>query len=221
MKAILTLSILVFSILNTQSQTTNTWSEIKESVTNPESKFYYPDLIERYNNFDSTLTTEDYAHIYLGYVFEDNYIRFRPDESKMQQLKEDEKYEELVKECKTILEANPVSLKANDNMGFALYKLGKEKSEWSKYQNRYRAFRKVIAYSGDGKSSETAFKVLYVSDEYNVIYSYFEIEEVKEQSLVGTCDYFKVSPSTYFQSDEMYFDISRKLIRQQEIMNKK
>ena len=220
MRLIFIIIFLYFNSLCVQGQTNYTWSEIESKVTNSKSKFYYPDLIKRYKDFDNTLTDDDYTHIYLGYVFNEGYLKSKPDEKNMAKLKTDEKYDELVKECQYILDINPVSLKANDNMAYALYKLGKEESKWRKYQNRYRTFRKIIALSGDGLTPESSLKVIYVSDEYNMIYSYFEIESIGEQSLVGLCDYFEVKPSKYYKSNKIYFDISKKLMRTQEIMSK-
>jgi len=219
MKSVFIITILCFNSLFIHGQIIKSWSEIESQVTNSKSKFYYPDLIKRYNNFDNSLTDDDYAYIYLGYVFEEDYIKYRPDEKRMSDLKDDENYTELMKECQLILNKNPVSLKANKNMAYALYKLGKEESEWRKYQNRYRVFRKIIALSGDGLTPESALKVIYVSDEYNMIYSYFEIDSIEERNFNGNCDYFKVTPSKYYKSDEIYFDISKKLMRTQELIN--
>ena len=130
-------------------------------------------------------------------------------------------YKAIVKECEKILKLNPVSLKANNEMGYALYKLEKPEAEWKKYQNRYRAIRKVIVYSGDGLSEETAFKVIYVEDEYNMLYSYFETAKIHEQELIGLCDKFIIEPSKYYKSSKIYFDISRKLLRNNEILTNK
>ena len=128
-----------------------------------------------------------------------------------------EKYDELISMCEKILKLNPVSLKANDLMAYSLYKTDKSETEWKKYQNRYRTLRKVIAYSGDGLSCETAFKVIFVSDEYNMLYTYFDIEKVHKQTLVGQCDKFEITPSKYFQSNQVFFDISRKLLRTEKL----
>ncbi|MBK6263397.1 DUF4919 domain-containing protein, partial [Marivirga sp. S37H4] len=98
-------------------------------------------------------------------------------------------------------------------------KLDRPESEWLKYQSRFRALRKLIVYSGNGLSTETAFKVIYVSDEYNILYDYFEISKIHDQTLVGFCDKFVVEPSEYYNASEVFFDISRKLIRQEELLN--
>lgn len=197
------------------------YDKIKEVVDNPESDYFYPKLLKRYNDFDNTLTLHDYSLIYYGFSFHEDYLKNQPKESILNDLLENEEYEKLIIECQKILDKNPVSLEANNTMGLALFKLNKPESEWAKYQNRFRSIRKVIVYSGDGLSPETAFKVIYISDEYNILYDYFEIPKIRSQSLVGLCDKFVVEPSDYYKAKEVYFDISQKLLRQQQLTDKK
>ena len=132
------------------------YDSIKVSIENPRSERYYPKLLRRYNDFDSTLTLKDFAFIYYGFSFQENYLK-KPKEDILNDLKGKEDYEALIVECKKILANNPVSLEANNTMGFAHFRLNRPENEWKKFQNRYRNFRKVIAYSGDGWSIDTAF----------------------------------------------------------------
>ncbi|MDR3219848.1 MAG: DUF4919 domain-containing protein [Dysgonamonadaceae bacterium] len=218
MKQIVICLFLIFScqIVFAQDELTIDYDAIKLQVENENSNYFYPKLLGRFNSFDETLTLKEYALIYYGFSFQNDYLKQQPNEAIIDTLLKSENYEQLVTECAKILKKNPVSLKANNNMGFALFKLNKPESEWEKYQNRYRAIRKVIVLSGNGLSCETAFKVIYVSDEYNMIYSYFDIEKIYEQSLVNLCDKFEVEKSEYYQANEIFFDISRKLIRQSD-----
>ncbi len=217
---IVILFILFFQLVTAQDEMKINFDDIKLKISNQESNFYYPKLLKRFNEFDNSLTTEEYSLIYYGFTFQNDYLKNQPDESILNDLMQSEKFAEIVIECEKILKLNPVSLSANDNMGYALYKLEKPENEWKKFQNRYRAIRKVIAYSGNGLSCESALKVIYVSDEYNMINSYFHIEEIKKQKLVGLCDKFEIKPSQNFQNSEIFFDISRKLIRQGELIKK-
>jgi len=209
-----------FQIANAQEELKINYDEVKLKIENKQSDFYYPKLLTRFNEFDETLTLEEYALIYYGFTFQNEYLNKQPDEKAIKELLKKEDYKQLVIECKKILTQNPVSFSANDNLGYALFKLGKDETEWKRYQKRYRALRKVIAYSGNGLSCETAFKVIYVSDEYNMLYSYFDVETINQQTLDGLCDKFNILPTKYYLSKTIYFDISRKLIKQQELMNK-
>ncbi|MBD1428955.1 DUF4919 domain-containing protein [Sphingobacterium litopenaei] len=214
---LLLIFISVFSQANAQNELTINYSEIKEKIENQNSPNYYPTILKRYNNFDKKLTLEEYALLYYGFTFQENYLKNQSEEIELSKLEKEGKYEELISACEKYLLINPVSLKANDLMAYSLYKLNKPESEWRKFQERYRALRKVIVYSGNGLTCETAFKVISVSDEYDVIYTYFDVENIKKQSLVGLCDKFEISPTEYYHSDIIYFDISQKLIRSENL----
>lgn len=193
------------------------YSEIKAKVEDKKSNSYYPKLLKRFNDFDSTLKIEDYALVYYGFSFQDDYLKNQPDERALNKLQKEENYEGLILEAKKILSVNPVSLKAIDCLIDALQETGRPETEWKKYQDRFRAIRRVIASSGNGMSCESAYKVIYVSDEYNMIYTYFNVEKVHSQKLSGLCDRFEVDPTEYLPSNVVFFDISRKLLRQEEL----
>jgi len=193
------------------------FDEIRQIVTNPDSEYYYPKLLERYNNFDTTLTHQEFALIYYGFSFQDEYLVNQPNERDLVRLWNNEEDEKLIEACKKILERNPVSLRANYYLSRAKHSIGLPESEWRPYLDRYWAFRKVIVYSGDGLSCETAFKVIYVEDQYTMMYDYFEIKKLYEQRLVNLCDRHLVEPGEYFRGNEIYFDISRRLLRTMEL----
>jgi len=220
-KTFLIITICLFQISYAQDEIHINFNEIKQKVENVNSESYYPKLLKRFNDFDSTLTLEENALIYYGFSFQDDYIKNKPKEEKLKFFDNTKEYEKLKIECQKILDKNPVSLEANNKMGFALFKLGKAEIEWKKYQKRFRDLRKVIVYSGNGLSCESAFKVIYVSDEYNVIYDYFEITKIDRQSLSGMCDKFLNEPSKFYKGTEIFFDASRSLIRNEEIITKK
>jgi len=222
MKKILLLLIIMTSLAcYSQEELAIDYADIKSKVSNPKLPTFYPKLLKRYNEFDTTLTLEDKAMIYYGFSFQDNYIRKKPSEVKLDSLIDANDYEAAVIESQKILDLNPVSLNANNQLGYAFFKLGKPETEWKKYQNRYRDFRKIIALSGNGSSCQTSFKVIYVDDEYDMMYSYFEIPKVKRQSLEQLCDKIEIESGTYYKPDVIYFDASRMLLRRQEILNEK
>jgi tetratricopeptide (TPR) repeat protein len=197
------------------------FSEIKSKVEDVNSASYYPKLLKRFNDFDSNLTVEENALIYYGFSFQEDYLKNKPSEEQLRTFVDNKDYENVIKEAQKILEKNPVSLSANNELAYALFKLGKPEIEWKKYQKRYRDIRKVISLSGNGSSCENAFKVIYVSDEYNMIYDYFEIPKVSRQGLSGLCDRFINEVGEFYKATEIYFDASRSLIRHEEIISKK
>ncbi len=218
---ILTLAFFFFEFSFAQQELNINFEEIKSKVENLNSESYYPKLLKRFNAFDDSLTLEENALVYYGFSFQEDYLKNKPREEQLKTFANNKDYENVVKEAQKILEKNPVSLSANNELGYALFKLGKPESEWKNYQKRYRDIRKVISSSGNGMSCENAFKVIYVSDEYNMIYDYFEIPKVRRQGLSGLCDKFSNEVGAYYKATEIYFDASRSLIRHEEIISKK
>jgi hypothetical protein len=181
---------------------------IKNSISADIGKFYYPNLIKRYNELDTTLSYEEYKYIYYGYIYDTNYVVHRPSEDSLGKLIKIKEYGKAIKEAEKILKTNPVSLRSIYYLGFAYFKTDTNNIKWKIYRQRFWELCRVIAYSGDGQSCETSFKVLSVSDEYEMMIEYFEIEGIKSQSVEGQCDVIETKPNKNFNKDKIYFDIS-------------
>lgn len=209
----LILGLLFSFLIKAQDIPTINFLDIEDAVIDPNGEHYYPKLLERYNSFDSTLTVTDYVYIYYGFAFQPNYLVNQPGEEKMNQLMEKGQYEAAIAECQTILAKNPVSLEANNAIAYAMFQLNKPESEYEPYRNRYKTFVDIIVKSGDGKDPMTSFKVIYVADEYNIMFSHFEIPEIvyRHQLVNAGYDYFKIKPSTLYKSQDIYFEIPEKL----------
>ena len=89
--------------------------------------------------------------------------------------------------------------------------LQKDIREIKHYSKRYAALLTMIALTGDGTSEETAFKVICVNDEYQLLNMLFKMENMKGQSLVNKCDLIEFDKCQYYEGNQMYFDISRSL----------
>lgn len=205
---------LLFSLfIKAQNIPSINFLDIEDAVTNVDGEYYYPKLLERYIAFDPTLTVKDYTYIYYGFAFQKDYLVNQPGETLMNELMEKGKYEEAITECKNILAKNPVSLEANNAIAYAMFQLKKPENEYEPYRNRYKTFVDIIVKSGDGKDPLTSFKVIYVADEYNIMFSHFEIPEIvyRHQLVNAGYDYFKIKPSASYKSQDIYFEIPEKL----------
>lgn len=195
------------------------FEEIKAIIEDKESINYYQKLLARYRIFTQSFNLEDWALIYYGFSFQEDYLKNQLDESELSNLLEAQEYEKLVSVCNQILLTNPVSLMANLYMSVALRQMGNWEYVWKKYQDRYNMFRKVISCSGDGLSPESAFKVIYVSDEYDMLQEYYGISGIKKQIFIdGSYDKFLIEPYDQFDSKEIYFDISQNIKRLEKLI---
>ena len=186
---------------------------IKEYVTNQNEEFQK--LMQRFEMNDSLLTRKDYAMIYYGFSFTPQYIASMFETSKefrnVRKLAKEQKNEEAYEAGKILLEKNPVSLELLYNMGMLAQALNKDINEVKHYSKRYAALLTMIAFTGDGKTEETAFKVICVNDEYQLLRMLFVMENMKSQSLVNKCDLIEFEKCKYYLGTQMYFDISRSL----------
>jgi len=197
-------------------------SAVEKAITDSTAATYYPKLLERFKSDDSTLTNEEFRFLYYGFVFQKEYSGYP--ELKQREINEALKkknYDLAVRLCDSVLAKYPINLFGNFNKGLALFMSNKEDPLFKKYRNRYDRIMNAIISTGNGLKCETAFKTIFVNDEYFVIYNYFEIEKFKGQSLEGNCDRMRVEPSEYFREENIYFDTSESLLYMQRLFEKK
>lgn len=195
---------------------------VKLLISDHSKETYYPKLMSRFNQFDTTLTLEDYRLLYYGFVFQKEYSgAFYQKQQEITQLINEKKYDLAIKTCDSILEKVPVSLTTNYLKGFAIYLVNNTDSNYLHYRNRYSKLRAAILSTGNGLTCGSSFKTIFVSDQYEIMYRYFHIPEYKTQYLVYPCDKFEIKPSKYFQSDVIYFDTSEPLLNTDEKLKKK
>lgn len=132
------------------------------------SKFFYPELLERFLENDSTLTNKEVLALMIGFTANENYKPYQNIDKEIEILNliSDKKYEEALAKCNKLLETNPLNYAALMEKGFALWKLGDENFEFHKSQ--YFKILDAVLYSGDG-SQKNAFFVLSPIDGQTII----------------------------------------------------
>lgn len=185
--------------------------QIKKEITDKNGPFYYSNLKNRFLSLDTTLNAEDYKHIYYGFAFDSNYNALSTENDILRKTAKENNFNLLRKEAEKIINKNPANLKALYYLGYAINQLDSNDYRWKVYLDMYYDMMNVIAKSGDGFTPETAIKVIFVSDEYELIYRYYEMSKSKGQTLEGNYDVLKVEPNEYYKKDKIYFDISEEL----------
>lgn len=165
---------------------------------------------------DTTLTMPDRILAFFGqsYLTED---REDPLVREMQKSYQEGCYAEALAKADEVLEINPLNLEAlfKAAMSIALMRHhGDEtysQSDGQAYFNRGYFLLETIAATGDG-SEEHPFCVTKVSDEYNFMYFYFNLERILSQALVGHCDVFELGEGNEkYSAPKIYFDVTRVL----------
>jgi len=197
------------------------YKAIEKEISDKNSKFFYPKLMERLVKNDTLLTHDEYRHLYLGYFFQPKYNAFwtSPDDEKLRTYYNKEKlessdYDEIIKLANNSLEDFPFDLRQLNYLAY-IYHLKGDETAAKITSFKFHSIMNVILSSGDGKKCETGFHVLMVDHEY-ILLNLFEIES-KGQSLVENCDYLSFEKGVY-NVDGIYFNIEKMLENEKKML---
>ncbi|MGB4771563.1 MAG: DUF4919 domain-containing protein [Chitinophagaceae bacterium] len=184
---------------------------IEKKVKDSTSPFYYQTLLKRYLAYDSTLNLEDYRFLYFGYPFQPGYSPYADfKNSELNDLLKNKDTKKALALAKEVYHEQPVSPRSLYNMLVTLQISGSNDSTMRHVQRQYVNIIDAIVSSGDGKSCGTAFKTIFVPDQYEVMANYLNINQ-QGRVLEGTCDKFSVKPNLMFDQASLYFDTSETL----------
>jgi hypothetical protein len=146
------------------------FDEIQQKIADSQSPFFYPSLIERFCNYDTTLTLQELNCIYYGNVYYDKYNPYGTTENEKQfmDLFRAKKYSEATVYGQKEIEDNPVNTSTLYKMIICYHELG-DRANAYKYAFMYYSLLNVIYQSGNGKSRKTAYVVIKVNDEYAIL----------------------------------------------------
>lgn len=199
------------------------WKQIEQTVKT------YPDsvkaLVTRLTQpeIDTTMTKPEGILAYFGqsYISKGSEMA---DVMKMNELSKDNPSAAL-KLAEKVLATNPLNIEALIVKAIILLNNAKTtsaNSEELRAKARHCLITTIQIYNiinatGNG-TAEQPFRVLYVSDEYNFIHYYLEIEKIEGQSLIMTgenklpCDLLHLGEkSQNWDKEKIYFDITRVL----------
>ena len=184
---------------------------IEKKVKDSSSPFYYQALLKRYLAYDSTLNLEDYRFLYYGYPFQPGYSPYASfKNSELNDLLKNKDNRKALELANEVYKEQPVSPRSLYNMLVTLQISGSNDTTMRHVQRQYVNIIDAIVSSGDGKSCATAFKTIFVPDQYEVIANYLNINQ-QGRVLDGSCDKFTVKPNQMFNQTSLYFDTSETL----------
>lgn len=188
------------------------YDAIEKEIKDNKSKYYYPVLLERLKTNDSTLTVEEYQHLYYGYVFQKEYKPYskNPEEDKLDQYLnkaeiDPKDYDEIIKIASKSIEILPFDLRHINLLAYFYHLKGDEKTA-KIISIRFHRLLGTILASGNGETCETGFHVTSVHHEY-VLLRYFNMKS-ESQSLNGNCDYLVLEKGKY-KKEGIYFNIQK------------
>ena len=204
----------MFTPLLGQKITTVEFDTIKKHIEDNSSTYYYPRLLERFVKGDTTLYFSEYECIYYGTIFS---AKYRPyggyeNEDKFFDYYRKGKYKKAIPFGEKILAENPVNLSITFKM-IVCYSALNNPVKAQLYADRYFPLLDVVYNSGDGKSLKTAYVVVNVDDEYEILAD-LELSNTA-QRLVGYTDILTLdmnSQKTEEKISEMFFNVTKPLL---------
>ena len=209
MKRILSL-IALFIVCATANSQVMLDNEMIEDIVKNE-RTYFDEITQIYKNDDPMLRVDDIALVYYGQAFLPQYNPGKDENEKLlKKLHDEKKNVEIYNVAKNILEYNPVSLNALFSIYIASKELGKSDEECLSYLKKYQSIIDMICKYGDGKSSDTAFRIITPDDQDYIVYGKLQIDNVLSQTLdtETLCNILSIKPSDRFPAHRVYFDLS-------------
>lgn len=150
------------------------YEQIKKDINKKDSEFYYPELLRRFQEADTTLSLEQLRHFYYGTATRPEYNPYQFDLSKA--LNEALEQKDL-QQAKSIIDRQLA--KDPTNLKFYMQKMmvnidlyGRESEEANNAFFQVYMLLSAILSSGDGKTKESAIYVINIADEYALMYRF-------------------------------------------------
>ncbi|WP_128331923.1 DUF4919 domain-containing protein [Apibacter sp. HY039] len=158
---------------------------VKKEVINKNSSFYYEDLVKQFIEHPETFRADTVKseYLYYGKLFSTYYKKsseVKSQNMRLIKLTGDKKYSKAIALGENLIEKDPVNLVIIMNLINSYKNQNKDenKDKINKLSLQAEILLTAIAKYGDGKSKETAFKVIALGDEY-ILLNYLGINLAK------------------------------------------
>lgn len=179
----------------------------------------YARLTERFRAGDSSLTYDEYRIIYYGQCFQKGYNPYGSDSKNSDAFTKKylaKEFDKALPYALKMIENNPMDMRMTFKALVCYHQL-KDEAGIAKMKSRYNGIISTIFESGDGKSDSTAFVVMCVSDEYELMAN-MDVE-MTSQALVGSCDLMTLKKND-LGLKELYFNVSKPLQSMMDMFKK-
>jgi hypothetical protein len=185
---------------------------VKKKTEDKNSAYYYPALIKRFINGDSTLKAQDYGYIYYGYVFSEYYNPYNESEKEKQfsEAYKNAEFGNAVLLGEEALLTDPVNPGILFKLLICYDQMGK-KAKAKEVARRYFNIIQCIYASGDGKSGNTAYVVIRVADEREVTDD-MDLKVLKQSLEPGNIDLLEMEYPNEKDISALYFNVSKPML---------
>jgi hypothetical protein len=188
----------MFSIAQRSYSTPPDYNAMRRVIFEKKSDCYYPKLLNRFLSNDTTMTAEQVRYLYYGYTLQKEYKPYYHNENDSLLASYAKKVNKTVADGDTIIRLAKQSL-ATFPLDF--YKLNQLASAYHLvgkndlarlYSLKARQIASAIFSTGDGRSQVTAWHVISVSDEYEIVYL-LGLFPIDQRFVFSNCDFISVA----------------------------
>ncbi len=151
------------------------FNRIENNIKESTSIYYYPKLMEKYLSGKTQMTPEEGRHLYFGYVFQQNYQPADTSEfnSKLVEILSrssfsNSDYAKILEYSDALLLEDPFNLRAL-NAKMLVYAQQDNADEYKRTAQQRRVVQDAIISTGDGMSENSAFYVIMIAHEYDIL----------------------------------------------------
>lgn len=192
---------------------------IEAAVVNLSSPYYYPHLFARYEAGDTTLTLQDYRHLYYGFRFDDRYNPTEPTpyaDSITLTLSRNidpqgispELFDDLDRQLKGALADEPFNMRYL-NLATYIAQMRGDMTAAESHARKMRMTKAAIMSSGSGLTKDSPWHVLYRNDETDILTS-LGARPTKRMYITFDVEYFHLpvknngNKGYYFNNGRIY-----------------
>lgn len=187
---------------------------IRTAISDPSSKYFYETLYSRYERGDTTLTRDDYRHLYYGFAYNAAYKPLETSPDEVQILMIFEKHPEsdpvlaaeIIERARQVMKHDPFSPRNINIMTYSYGLLGDAENERLSAA-RLAGILDAIASSGTGQGEDSPWHVLTFSHVNDFLASRgYEI--LNRRVVSATVEHVAVRDAENRRKD-IYFDYGR------------
>lgn len=149
--------------------------KIKAEITDPKSRYWYPKLMKQYEQNETVMKLDDYRHLYLGALFQEDYNPYRrqPLDNQLDRLYYQQKHsraelDSIISWAEAALLDDPFDLSQINFLIYALRNRGKN-NRANIWQYRLNHLLEAILSTGNGSDPEHAWIVIDPKHEYDIL----------------------------------------------------
>lgn len=177
------------------------YREIRASIQNAKGPNYYPQLMRRYLENDTTLTMEQYRALYYGFTLQEDFVPYQQERQKLFDIRRElvknngskKICPEAIKISKEALDDNPFDLLAISTLAFSYLQLNDTVS-YNLWNDKQNSLLDAIVSSGDGEDIESAIHVISIEHEYEVL-NRMGLQILSDSLCSDKVEYLKVLPN--------------------------